>query len=79
MIRKEELLHKLRMAIVDEEKATPLYLTHLDKALPWYGFTPSEERLARDILTEIAKDTGRHQKTLEKMYESIMEAERNVY
>ena len=79
MIRKEDLLKQIKQAIWEEERAFPIHERHILQSMPWYGFRPEEEEQVRGTLQRLADETRQHDRILQELYESLAEADRDVY
>ena len=79
MIHKEELLKKVKQAIWEEERAFPIHERHILQSMPWYGFRPEEEERIRATLQRLGQETRQHAQILQELYESLTEADRDVY
>ncbi len=79
MITKENLLIKLKEALVAEEQSIPIYTKHLDSAVFWAGWDDQVAKKAKDTFRSLAHESEKHRALIEKLIEEIKRDKRNAF
>ncbi len=79
MISREDLLKKLKEALVTEEQSIPIYTKHLDSAVFWTGWDEETTKKAKNTFRNLADESKRHKILIENLIERIKKDKRNAF
>jgi rubrerythrin len=79
MISKENLLKKLKEALVAEEQSIPIYTKHLDSAIFWTGWDKEIVANAKAVFTHLANESGRHKIIIAGLIERIEKDKKDAF
>lgn len=79
MIHKEDLLKKLKEALVTEEQSIPIYAKHLDSAVFWAGWDEATTKKVKDAFRNLADESERHKILIENLIEKIKKDKRDAF
>ena len=79
MIGRQELLTILKQALLEEERAIPVYLKHLRTAVYWTGIDKGDVEKIRDAMNILHKDSERHKETLRMLIDRVNIGEKDAY
>jgi len=79
MIKKQELLDKLKKVKMDEEEVIPIYRRHLPATIFWTKIDKEKIEKARRALMVLAQESIAHKETIESVIERIKKEGRDAY
>lgn len=69
-MNKELILEKLERAMVGEEFALPLYVSHIEETIFWSGLPKEKQKQIIDSLKILNEESGMHAKAFDKIMET---------
>ena len=79
MIKKEELLSKLKEVYYAEEVGVLIYTKHLKSAIFWTGIDKDKMNKAKELLEDLAKGSIAHKPVVEKMIKYVKESDKDAF
>ena len=79
MIKKDELIKELEECLRVEDRAIPIYFTHIDNTLFFSKYTQADKDRIRKVLDVLRTDSMRHRDIFQSLIDKIKESDRNVY
>lgn len=79
MIKKEELIARLKQLQSEEEKAIPIYAKHLEKTSFLSHLKPDAQKEIKSILLTLASESEGHAKVFETIIKKVTGSEQDVY
>jgi len=76
---KQELLSRLKEALLTEEISMPVYAKHLPSTLFWSGLSQKDIARIKAGLRMLSGDSDGHRATLEALIKKVTEAEQDVF
>lgn len=79
MIKKQELLEKLKKLKMAEEEIIPIYRRHLPATIFWTKIDRRKIERARRALRVLAEESIAHREKIESVIERITKEDRDAY